>query len=385
MTKTTVYNGIDRLGEYDSLFRGKRLGLVTGPTGVTRNLRSSAEALAARYRLTALYAPEHGLWGSAQAGEHVDGETDPRTGVPVHSLYSGQNHGRQLTPEMVRDVDLLVFDMQTIGARYFTYLYTLADVMQSAERFGLPLVVLDRVNSLDGVTLSGNVLDERFSSFVGRYALPARYGMTIGEFARWLQGERGIGCDLTVVPCSGWRRELCFDDTDLPWVLPSPNLPTMDTALCYVGTCLIEGTNLSEGRGTTKPFELVGAPWVDPLRLADCLSQRSLPGVAFRPVRFQPSFSKHAGQSCGGVQLHILDRRAFDPYATGLYLLEALRQNSSEFSFLEASPGRFFIDNLLGSDALRHPDFDVEAFLRSGQRELELFRRLRQPYLLYDG
>ncbi len=383
MSKTAVRNGIDRMEEYDGLFRGKRLGLVTGPTGVTKALTSSAETLARRHRLTALYAPEHGLWGSAQAGEAVGAGVDPRTGVPVYSLYGSQDHSRQLTEDMVADVDMLVFDMQTVGARYFTYLYTLAYVMQGAQQFGLPMVVLDRVNPLDGVTVGGNVLDERFASFVGQYAIPARYGMTIGEFARWLQAERGIGCGLTVVPCEGWRRRMYFDDTDLPWVPPSPNLPTLDAALCYVGTCLIEGTNLSEGRGTTKPFEAIGAPWVDPLRLADALRELALPGVLFRPTRFVPTFSKHAGALCGGVQLHIADRAAFDPYLTGLRLIEVLRRDR-EFAFLQPAPGEYFIDRLLGSDALRRPDFAADGFLLAGRAELEHFRSQRQASLLYD-
>lgn len=378
--KAEVFNGIDRVGAYDGLLKGGKLGLVTGPTGVDKRLVPTVEILRERYRLTALYAPEHGIWGDAQAGEHVPHAVDRRTGLPVYSLY-GANRG--LSEEIVRGVDIIVFDMQDVGVRYFTYLYTLANVMKDAARFGLPVLVLDRVNPLNGVTVNGTVLDERFASFVGQYAIPARYALTIGEFARFVNATRKFGCELTVAACAGWHREMYFDETDLIWVMPSPNLPTPDSALCYPGTCLFEGTNLSEGRGTTRPFELVGAPWVDPARLARQAARLGLEGVLFRPASFRPTFSKHAGCVCHGVQVHVTDRDAFDPFLTGLALLDLVRREYGEFELIRSETGGFFLDNLLGSDGFRAEGFDAGAFVAAGAARLDGCRRRMRDFLLY--
>lgn len=347
---------------------------------MSKALESSVDILAARYGLKALFAPEHGIRGDAQAGENVAFTTDWHTGLPVHSLYGDR---RYLSGDMVRGLDMLIFDMQDVGVRYFTYLYTLAHVMEGAAQFKFPLVVLDRVNPLNGSTINGTVLDERFASFVGEYAIPVRYGLTIGEFARYVNSEKGIHCDLTVIPCGGWQREMYFDDTDLPWVMPSPNMPTTDTALCYPGTCLFEGTNVSEGRGTTKPFELIGAPWIDPVKLVHSLSEIGLGGVLFRPAYFKPAFSKHAGELCCGVQLHVTDRAAYDPFLTGLCLVNTIRREYKEFEFIETGGGKHFIDLLLGSDAMRKPGFDVGEFIAANKTKLERYLDQRHAYLIY--
>lgn len=373
-------NGIDRVAEYHNLFRGKRLGLITGPSGVTADLISSVEALGSRYRLTALFAPEHGIWGEAQAGDSVETFTDGRTGLPVHSLYGA---GKRISEETVRDVDMMVFDMQDAGVRFYTYLYTLADAMKSCAALGMPLVVLDRVNPLGGAVVSGAILEKSLYSAVGRYALPQRHGLTIGEFARFVNSEEKIGCELAVVHCGGWRRDMQYQDTGLPWVPPSPNLPTPETALCYAGMCLVEGTNLSEGRGTAKPFEFAGAPWINAEDLAQAMRERRLPGVLFRPVRFRPAFSKHAGELCCGVQLHIADRHQFDPIVTALVLLQEVKGRYGEFDWVRFGDGRYMADLLLGSPALRLPDFDAGVFLREQEAALTVYRAKRNKYLLY--
>ncbi len=381
-TPCPVLNGIDRPDAYRKIFKGRRLGLVTGPTGLDRSLRPTIDRLRESGDLRALFSPEHGLYGEAQAGDHVASATDARTGLPVHSLYG---ESRDLDPRTVAEIDLLVFDMQDVGIRYYTFPYTLSNIMASCARLGLPLVVLDRVNPLGGAVVGGNVLDPRFSSFVGKFALPVRHGLTLGEFARWVNRETAPACDLTVIPCENWHRGLLFPETGLPWVMPSPNMPAVDTLLCYAGTCLFEGTNLSEGRGTTKPFELIGAPFVDAWRLADDMNAQSLPGVLFRAAFFRPAFSKHAGATCGGVQLHVTDPERFDGFRTGLRLLDTLRRTSPDFAFLETKPGRFFIDLLAGTDALRAPDFEPEAFIGAGRPAVEAFRRDREGVLLYGG
>ncbi len=378
MERIEVRNGIDNLSEADALLRGRRLGLATNPTGVDRNLVSTADILRERYDLVALYGPEHGIRGDAQAGDHVGSTVDRRTGLPVHSLYGGSRH---LSAETAAGVDVLVFDMQDIGVRYFTYLYTLTNLMADCAALGIPLVVLDRVNPLGGA-VEGTLLDERFASFVGKFAIPNRYGLTIGEFARFVNGERGLGCDLHVVPCAGWRRSMWWSDTDLAWVPPSPNMPTTETALCYPGTCFIEGTNLSEGRGTARPFELIGAPWLDADDFAGELNALALPGVRFRPAHFQPWFSKHAGQPCHGVQVHVTDRNAFLPVRMGLALVAAAARQPG-FDWVETN-GRPFLDLLAGTDALRQPGFDGGRFLAEGAAAVQAYKARAEKYMLYD-
>lgn len=390
MTSTpTVLTGLDLLQqEGHPWLKGRRVGLVTNPTGVTRDLRSGVDVIHSRddCRLVALYGPEHGLRGDSQAGVHVESAADPRTGLPVYSLYGPT---RKPDAQMLAGVDLLIVDLQDGGARFYTYLYTMAYAMQAAAEHGLPILVLDRPTPLGGEIVEGPLLDPAYASFVGLYPIPIRPGMTAGELAQLFNQEYGIGADLEVVRCRGWERSLWFDQTGLFWVMPSPNLPTLDSLTLYPGTCLIEGTNVSEGRGTTRPFELIGAPWIDPYDLADALDSLDLAGVRFRPTYFTPTFSKHAGQVCGGIQLHITDRRSLRPVTVAVHLLQTLKHLYPQaFDWRPPwEPGGVLpIDRLSGSDRLRTQiDAGVPAseIVAGWQPELQAFSVCRDRYLLY--
>lgn len=293
--------------EQIDLLRASRIGLVTNQSAVMPDLTHITDALRfAGVTITALFAPEHGIMGAQPDGIDVQSSTDPRTGIPVHSLYSSPC--KKPSPEMLFDVDLVVFDIQDVGCRYYTYLSTMAHVIQACAENGKKLIVLDRPNPINGMSVGGNILDPGFSSFIGVYPIPTRHGMTIGELALLFNEEFDIRADIEVIPCYGWNRSMWFDATGLPWVMPSPNMPTIETALLYPGLCLLEGTNLSEGRGTTRPFEIIGAPWIDGYELSDRLNAVGLPGVRFRPTWFAPNTSKFAGVTCGGVQVHVFDR-----------------------------------------------------------------------------
>ncbi len=385
----TVTTGLDLLRqEGHPWLAGRRVGLVTNPTGVTWDLQSSVDVLHRREdcQLVALYGPEHGLRGDAQAGVHVESATDPRTGLPVYSLYGPT---RKPTAQMLAGVDLLVVDLQDGGARFYTYLYTMAYAMQAAAENGLPILVLDRPTPLGGEIVEGPLLDPAYASFVGLYPIPIRPGMTAGELAQLFNQEYGIGAELEVVRCRGWDRSLWFDQTGLFWVMPSPNLPTLDSLTLYPGTCLIEGTNLSEGRGTTRPFELIGAPWVNPYDLADTLEQLGLAGVRFRPTYFTPTFSKHEGQVCGGIQLHITDRCSLRPVTVAAHLIQTLKRlYPQEFDWRPPwePDGVFPIDRLSGSDRLRKQiDAGVPAaeIVAGWSAELQTFSVCRDRFLLY--
>jgi uncharacterized protein YbbC (DUF1343 family) len=343
------------------VLRGQRIGLITNPAAVDRQLRQTSDRLwaasragaAAPFRLTRLFGPEHGVRGDYVDGREVPDSVDQRTGLPVSSLY-GEH--RKPVAAMLRDVDVLVVDLQDVGARFYTYQVTVAGCLEAGAAHGRPVVVLDRPNPIGGLQVEGPALEAGYESFVGRRGQPVRHGLTLGELAATVNAGEGIGADLTVVPCAGWRRGDWWDFTGLPWVIPSPNLPALDTAAVYPGTCLLEGTLLSEGRGTTRPFEVVGAPWINPDRWADALNERALPGVRFRPQWFQPGTNKHAGVRCGGVQVHVVERESFRPVATGVHLIETARRLwPGEFGW--RAPSRegdsLAIDRLYGSDALR--------------------------------
>ncbi len=379
----TVLSGLDRLDTAEPLLRGKRLGLMTNQTGIDSRFRSGIDLLFSQHRLTALFAAEHGIRGDVQAGEHFEAQPDPVTGVPVYAVYGG-NH--RLTDEMLDTFDVLIFDMQDVGARFFTFLYALSFALEECARAGKPVVVLDRVNPLGGEKVEGPVLDERFASYVGMYALPTRYGLTIGEYALWVKHHLKLdSLDLTVVPLAGWRRQDYLDDLNLPWPAPSPNCATFHAALCYIGACIFEGTNVSEGRGTTLPFEYIGAPWIDALALSEKLNARPLPGLYFRPVYFTPTFSKYAGQQCRGVQMHITDRHAACPVEGGLALLDAIRSlYPDQLTFLPSGENAFFIDKLLGTDDYRLGRLDGPSLLAAHAPAREAFLEERKPFLLYE-
>ncbi len=349
-----VRTGLDILiGERMADFAGLRVGITASRASITAEGRHIAEAfLAAGGNLAALFAPEHGLWGDLPAGQDVDDDHDPRLGVHIYSLY-GAN--KAPTPAMLREIDVMIVDLQDIGARFWTFESTLSLVMEACGRAHIPVYVLDRPNPITGLNAEGPVLEPAFSSFVGRFPIRLRHGLTIGELARLLQERFGIECDLIVVEMEGWDREKWFDQTGLPWVPPSPGMRTLDTATVYPGTCLLEGTNVSEGRGTDRPFEVLGAPWLDAATLSGCISEYNLPGVKFDTVVFTPASAKFQGVECHGLHINVTDRQAFRPVVTGVAIVCVLRQfHPTEFAFREPGPdGRCFFDLLAGTDAVR--------------------------------
>ncbi len=385
---SSVRLGCERLFDDEAdLIRGRRVGLITNHSGVDAQLVATADRLheSELCQLVALFGPEHGIRGAAQDGEKIGTFNDPQTGVPAYSLYG---ETREPDTDMLADIELMLFDIQDVGARFYTYLYTMSLSMAACARHGIPFAVLDRPNPIGGERVAGNILDTAFASFVGRYPIPVRYGLSIGELAQLFNDEYGIGAELHIVKMQGWQRAHYWDDCLLPWVPPSPNMPTLDTAIAYPGTCFFEGTNISEGRGTTRPFELFGAPFIDGLQLAATLNEQQLPGALFRPVHFQPSASKYSGELCQGVQLHVVERGCFDPVHTGLAALIAVRHlHTSEFTWRVPSGGIHNFDRLAGSDDLRRAidaGAGADQLLRSWQDGLNSFSAVRQRYLLYS-
>jgi len=385
----SVRSGLEVLARRPALLGGRRVGLLSHQASVTRDLTHALDVLTGLrgVKLAALFAPEHGLAGAAQDLIRVGSTTEPATGLPVWSLYD-----RRLAPSsaMLSGIDALVVDLQDVGSRYYTFVWTTTLCMRACAKARVPVIVLDRPNPLGGLVMEGNVPDPHWPSFVGLHPLPVRHGMTIGELARYLNDQHGIHCNLTVVPMEGWRRAMCWEDTGLPWVAPSPNMPTPDTARVYPGGCLIEGTNLSEGRGTTRPFELVGAPFLDGRRLMGALARRGLPGVAFRAATFQPAFQKHRRQLCHGVQVHVTDVARFKPFATYLALIIEARRQSRRFRWrrppYEFERKKLPIDILCGEDRIRRAierGTSLDRIERSWRASLTRFARRRQPYLLY--
>jgi uncharacterized protein YbbC (DUF1343 family) len=375
------------LKEKKYLIKGKRVGLITNPTGVDQGLNSVVDLLYKDpdVQLVALYGPEHGVRGSAQAGEYVPFYIDEKTGLPVYSLYGPT---KKPTSEMLKGVDVLLFDIQDVGTRFYTYIYTMAYAMEAAKENNIPFIVLDRPNPLGGTKVEGPVLDPKYSSFVGMYPIPLRHGMTVGELALLFNKEFGIGADVTVVKMKGWKRSMYYDDTGLQWVLPSPNMPTLDTALVYPGAALFEGTNVSEGRGTTKPFELIGAPFIDSIKLAEKLNALHLPGVIFRPASFTPTFSKYSGKLTHGVQIHVTDRDAFKPVETGLAIVKTIHDlYPDQFAFSsENSQGISYFDQLIGNGWVRQAieeGMTVKEMKEKWEADLQKFKNIRSQYLLY--
>ena len=375
------------LDEQKDLIKGKRVGLITNPTGVDQDLNSIVDLLFndPDVELTALYGPEHGVRGDAQAGSYVEYYIDEETGLPVYSLY-GQT--RKPTPEMLENIDVLLFDIQDVGTRFYTYIYTMAYAMEAAQENGIPFIVLDRPNPLGGQKVEGPVLDPHYASFVGNYPIPLRHGMTVGELATLFNEEFEIGADLTVVQMNGWKRNMYYHDTPLQFVMPSPNMPTFETALVYPGAALIEGTNVSEGRGTTKPFELIGAPFVNSTEFAATLNELNLPGVTFRAASFTPTFSKHSGKLSHGVQIHVTNKQPYDPIVTGLHIVKTLHDmypNDFEFR-ARNSAGISFFDNLIGNgwvmDAIINGD-SIKSIEKQWADDLKEFEHVRKEFLLY--
>lgn len=384
--------GIEKLcQERSDLIKGQRVGLVCNQASVDHELRHSADLLKAveGVHLTTLFGPQHGIRGDVQDNMVETPHTlDVETGLPVYSLYS---ETREPTEEMLKDVDVLVCDLQDVGCRIYTFIYTIANCMSVARRLGKRVIVCDRPNPLGGVEVEGNVLEPGFESFVGQFSLPTRHGMTAGELSKMFNEYWGVGCDLEVLTLDGWARELWFDETDARWVLPSPNMPTLDSATVFPGTVHLEGTQMSEGRGTTRPFELVGAPYIEAGFFARKLDSIGLPGVRFRPTNFLPTFQKHAGVTCGGVQIHVLERLAFRPVLTGLAVLKTCFELYREDFLWKEPPYEYVFDKnpfdvISGTDRLRisfERGDSLEDIERSWRAELSGFEEARQRFLLY--
>jgi len=389
------------------LIRGKRVGLITNPSGVDSHLESDVELFRANpdVKLVALYGPEHGVRGNAQAGQFVAFYFDEHYQLPVFSLY-GQTHkppadmltnideymrsfdtrhdGKSPVAGALNGIDVMVCDLQDVGTRVYTYIATMAYAMQACAEAGIPFIVLDRPNPVNGVTLEGPILEyPGHSSFIGLYPIPLRHGMTMGEMAR-LFNEKFLPhkANLTVVPMENWTRDEWFDETSLPWVMPSPNLPTLDSATVYPGQVLLEGTDLSEGRGTTRPFEIFGAPWIDGFTLAKELNALKLPGVKFREIWFTPTFSKFSGQLCGGCQLHVTDRAKYNSLTTTLTILAVVKQLYGDKLEFHGS----YFDKVIGTSSVREAlerGEPVDKIVAGFQPGLDDFAKLRAPFLLY--
>ncbi len=392
MTATRVTTGLTQVlaGTRPDL-SGAKLGLIAHPASVTHEFTAAADALVASgFNVVAMFGPQHGVRGEKQDNmmESVS-FTDSRLGIPVYSLYGD---ARKPTAEMLQGIDVVLFDLQDVGARVYTFVWTMTLAMEACRDAGVRFVVLDRPNPINGLTREGPVLRSGFESFVGLYPIPLRHGLTTGEIAQLANDHFGIGCELDVVPCKGWSRAQWYDQTELPFVMPSPNLPTLDACTVYPGMVLLEGTNLSEGRGTTRPFEMFGAPYLDARELVTELSRLSLPGVSFRPCQFEPTFQKHAGQLCGGAQLHVVDRSEFRPVETAVSILSLVRRLAlGNFAWrrppYEYEEKKMPIDILWGSDTLRigiDSGTSPEEIMQPTDSGIAGFHQLVEPYLLYD-
>jgi uncharacterized protein YbbC (DUF1343 family) len=380
-----VSTGLDVLQKKRfEILKSFHVGVLCHQASVDQNLRHILDLMsAAKVNVTSIFAPEHGLWGTAQDQVPIADH-----GPQAYSLY-GDN--RAPKPEQLQNIDVMVCDLQDVGSRYYTFIWTMALAMQVCAKVGKPFFVLDRPNPLGGTVLEGPVLDLNFASFVGLYAVPVQHGMTIGEMAQWVNGTYDIGADLTVIPMRGWKRSMDFAATGLPWVGPSPNMPTLDTARVYPGGCLIEGTLLSEGRGTTRPFEIIGAPYIQPEALAADLNAQKLPGVCFRACRFEPTFHKFQNELCGGVQVHVTGP-SFAPFVTYLILIQTIRRlYPKQFAWrpppYEYEMEKLPFDILCGDDRVRlalEAGQNMRAFARRWTAGLAEFRRERSPFLLYN-
>lgn len=390
----SVRTGLDRFEKnWPRELKGARVGLVVHPASVNGRLEHAADLFhkSRKFELKSFFGPQHGIRGETQDNMiEWEGFTDRKTGLPVYSLYG---RTRKPRPAMLEDIDVLAMDMQDAGSRYYTFIWTMELCMQACFESGKQAVVLDRPNPIGGSLVEGTVLDPAYASFVGQRPLPARHGMTIGEIGMYLKEEFYPGLGFRVIAMQGWEREMLFDETGLPWVLPSPNMPALETALVYPGMCLLEGTLLSEGRGTTRPFEIFGAPFIDPETLVKRLGEFRLPGVFFRPMFFQPTFQKHAGKLCGGAQIHITDREKFRPFKTGVAVLKAVRELWPERQWWKNPPYEYEVekmpvDILAGTDRLRKEIDDgtdlarMEAWWKEQGSRFQ--KKVRKRFLIYE-
>lgn len=387
--------GLDVLiGEGFARLRGRSIALLCNQASIASDVRHSLDAFLEPHRagklcIQAVFGPQHGLWGHTQDNMiEWEGGTDARTGLTVYSLY-GEH--REPTPGSLDGVDVFVVDIPDIGARSYTFIWTMALCMKACTDAGIPILVLDRPNPISGTRLEGPVLDPEYASFIGLHSLPLRHGLTVGEVARYLQAEYYPAADMSVVQMERWDPAAYFDGTSLPWAMPSPNMPSVDTAVVFPGMCLLEGTNLSEGRGTTRPFEMFGAPFIDAWTLADALNCLNLPGVRYRPIVFEPTFDKHAGKLCGGCCIHVADGNAYEPVLTGIAVLREVRRLYPEAFAWKQPPFEYDdvhmpVDILAGSDWIRKAIDDHSLLPEIRDRlcaEAESFEPMRQSAMIY--
>lgn len=376
--------GVERISKFPGVFKGKRLGLLTSASGVDQKLRAASSILHALYPLCALYGPEHGIRAAADAGECVEGVSrDKETGLPVYSLYCKDS--KRFTEEMLSSVDAVVYDIQDLGLRFYTYVSMLLYAMEDCARFGKELIVLDRPALLGGLRIEGGFPEPSCESILASYPMPIRYGLTAGEFAHMANVEKKIGCHLTVIPMADWERQKLFPELRYPFIMPSPSIPRFDNALLYAGTCLFEGTNLSEGRGTSDPFALIGAPYIDAFTLTRAVQSLKMEGVLVTPAFFTPTASKYAGTPCQGIHLHLTNATEYPATEAGLVILNIVRElYPKAFNFVAPSEeGELpMIDLLSGSNAIRL-GFPQSELLAQWRADSERFRRQSEPYLLY--
>jgi len=388
-----VSSGIDRFEKiFPARFHGSKAGILIHPASVNKKLFHTKEVLlkSKKIKVKAFFGPQHGIFGNTQDNMiEWEGFLDKETGIPVFSLYGKT---RKPTSQMLDDIDIFIIDLQDIGARYYTFIWTMALCMEACEEKRIPVIVLDRVNPIGGHLTEGPLIKSEFTSFVGLHHLPVRHGMTIGEIALYFRDKFYPRLDLTVIPLKGWRRFFWFDNTGLPWVMPSPNIPTIETAKVYPGMCLFEGTTISEGRGTTRPFEIFGAPFVEPEKLVRKLKDFKLKGVFFRPLYFTPTFNKFSGKLCGGAQIHITDREKFKPFKTAVAIILAIKELYPHVDLWRKPPYEYEFeklpfDILSGSEKLRK---DIEKGIKLKEMEQwwesenESFEKTRKQYLIYD-
>lgn len=379
-----MLKGIDNILKYSELFTGKRIGLITSISGVDNDLNSTIEIIQKHFNLCALFGPEHGVRGDKDAGEMIDNYIDEITGVPTFSLY--RKDSKRLTKDMLDMIDILVYDIQDVGVRYYTFISTLIYALEDCAKVGKQFIVLDRPNPLGGTVVEGNILEPTYKSFIGAYPIATRYGLTVGELAHMVNEEKNIGCDLIVIPCTGWRRCEMFPKTGQIWVMPSLGIPRFETALLYTGTCLVEGTNLSEGRGTSCPFELIGAPFINAHELVERLKGQKLNGVNFTPAYFTPTSSKHKGVFCKGIHIHITDYESFESYKTGITVIEAIKElYPNDFEFLKPmnQDSRPFISLLSGNNSFENKEWSCEEILEKNKKGLEEFKIQKEKYHIY--
>lgn len=376
--KERVIPGIERVAEYQEVFAGKRVGLITNQTGADGKLQSSADILKGQTDLRAVFVPEHGLFGAEKAGKSIGDAV--YNGIPVRSLYGDS---KRPSAAMLEDIDVLAFDIQDVGVRHYTYISTLAYALEACGKYGKTFVVFDRPNPL-GSKVEGPVLKPGFESFIGLYPIPLRHGLTVGEYAEFINREFGLGAKLVVIPMRNWRRNMYFSETGLPWIASSPNIPTDISALCYAATGIVGNMYVSVGVGTTKPFEYIGAPWADKFKIADKLNALGLPGVYFRPMAFEPFYGLYANEICEGVQMHITDKALFKAAETGAQIVRLfMEEYPDKIKFSDRELGGYKIDISVGENTLRDPSLPLAQLFARWEQESKAFKALTRQYWLY--